>query len=292
MVGGRGVKLSPASQVKASEFFVALQGIDFPGQPDTTISQACGMSKDFILEMLGDQVRVREEVHFDEDKEQFYMRRGRFIDDLPIEEPSLTPIDPARVGEKLVDVLLAKWDWLVEKNEGLRLWLERLSFLSEREERFRALLEEDKRRELLEMAAFGKTSLAQVAALDFASFLEMVVGREVAREIDALVPTHYLAPSGFKQKISYGEGHSAFVDVRLQEMFSQLDTPKILNGKVPLTFRLLGPNYRPVQVTSDLASFWRNGYVEVRKDLRARYPKHSWPEDPLTAKPEAKGRRR
>jgi ATP-dependent helicase HrpB len=292
MVGGRGVKLSPDSQVKNSEFFVALHGIDFPGQPDTTISQACGLSKEFILEMLGSEVKVREDVHFDEDKEKFFMRRGRFIDDLPIEEPSLTPIDPAQIGEKLVEVLLAKWDWLIEKNESLRLWLDRVCFLSRYEKEFAEILGEDFRRQVLEMAAFGKTGLAQVAEQDFSSFIETVLGRDLVRKIEGLVPTHYLAPSGFKQKIDYSEGHSAFVDVRLQEMFSQLETPKILGGRLPLTFRLLGPNYRPVQVTSDLASFWRNGYLEVRKDLRARYPKHSWPEDPKTAKPEAKGRRR
>lgn len=292
MVGGRGVRLSPDSQVKNSEFFVALQGIDFSGQPDTTISQACGLSKDFILEMLGNEVKIREDVHFDEDKEKFFMRRGRFIDDLPIEEPSLTPIDPAQIGEKLVEVLIAKWDWLVEKNEALKQWLERVTFLSARENRFVGILDGEARRQVLEMAAFGKTSLAQVAEQDFSSFIGTVLGRDLLREIESLVPSQYSAPSGVSHKIDYSEGHSAFVDVRLQEMFSQLETPKILGGKLPLTFRLLGPNYRPVQVTSDLASFWKNAYVEVRKDLRSRYPKHSWPEDPKTAKPEAKGRRR
>lgn len=292
MAGGRGVKLAKESQVKNSEFFLALQGIDFSGQPDTTISVACGLSKDFVLEMLGDEVRVSEDVHFDDDKEKFYARRGRFIDDLPIEEPSLTPIDPAKIGERMVDVLVGRWDWLSEKNADLKNWSERLAFLSSRETRFSGLLTEEFKRQVLEMAAYGKTSLAQVADQDIVGFIEQNLGREAAREIEALVPAKYQAPSGVAQKIDYSEGHSAFVDVRLQEMFGQKETPKILNGKVPLTFRLLGPNYRPVQVTSDLASFWKNAYVEVRKDLRSRYPKHSWPDDPLTAKPEAKGRRR
>ena len=78
--------------------------------------------------------------------------------------------------------------------------------------------------------------------------------------------------------------------VRLQELFGLLDTPKIAGGRVPVVLHLLGPNYRPVQVTDDLRSFWTRTYPQVRKDLRARYPKHSWPEDPFTAKPQAKGR--
>ena len=81
--------------------------------------------------------------------------------------------------------------------------------------------------------------------------------------------------------------YTAQIAVRLND-----DVRKIVFAQVPLTFRLLGPNYRPIQVTADIAGFWQRGYLEVRKELRARYPKHSWPEDPLNARPEAKGRRR
>jgi ATP-dependent helicase HrpB len=80
--------------------------------------------------------------------------------------------------------------------------------------------------------------------------------------------------------------------VRLQELFGWTETPRICNGRVPVLLHLLSPGFKPMQVTSDLASFWRSAYFEVRKDLRVRYPKHKWPEDPLTAEPEAKGRRR
>jgi ATP-dependent helicase HrpB len=80
--------------------------------------------------------------------------------------------------------------------------------------------------------------------------------------------------------------------VRLQELFGMTQTPRIAGGRVAVRLHLLGPNYRPVQITDDLQSFWSTTYFQVRKDLRVRYPKHSWPEDPLTAKPEAKGSRR
>jgi ATP-dependent helicase HrpB len=123
-------------------------------------------------------------------------------------------------------------------------------------------------------------------------YLESVLPKEAVRTVHEQVPAGFQAPSGVSHPIHYEEMHSAFVDVRLQEIFGLLTTPRIVFGRVPLTFRLLGPNYRPVQVTKDLENFWRSGYFEVRKELRLRYPKHSWPEDPLSAKPEAKGRRR
>jgi ATP-dependent helicase HrpB len=92
-------------------------------------------------------------------------------------------------------------------------------------------------------------------------------------------------PSGSRIRLDYSDPKAPVLAVKLQEVFGWLDTPKIGGGKVPVTLHLLSPAQRPVQVTKDLANFWKNGYFEVRKDLRGRYPKHPWPEDPLTATP-------
>ena len=104
-------------------------------------------------------------------------------------------------------------------------------------------------------------------------------------------PDRWPVPSGNYLKVVYPPDKEPYLEVRLQEVFGWTQTPLLL-GKVPLTLHLLGPNFRPVQVTSDLKSFWANGYPEVRKELRSRYPKHAWPEDPLTAKAESRGRPR
>lgn len=290
MVGGRGVKLSPDSQVRNSEFFVALSGVDLPGQPDTTISVACGLSKEFLLSELKDEIQVREDIHFDETKGNFYARRGRFIDGLPIEEPSLTPVDPAKIGSRLVDILVDKWDWFTEQHEGLKEWMQRWRFAGQHDPKYE--LPDEKIREFIEMAAFQKTSIKAVLDQDLPGLLESVLDRALIREFREQVPAALAAPSGFRHKIDYSESHAAYVEVRLQEMFGLNTHPKILNGKVPLTFRLLGPNFRPTAVTSDIPGFWKGAYADVRKELRARYPKHSWPDDPVTAKPEAKGRKR
>jgi ATP-dependent helicase HrpB len=112
-----------------------------------------------------------------------------------------------------------------------------------------------------------------------------------ARELGRLAPTHVTVPSGSHIKLDYGEDVPVLA-VRLQEMFGCKDTPRIANGRVPVILHLLSPAKRPVQVTKDLASFWVNAYPEVRKELRGRYPKHHWPEDPLAAPPTAKTKRR
>ena len=99
-------------------------------------------------------------------------------------------------------------------------------------------------------------------------------------------------PSGRDVRLEYRDDNRVVAAVKLQELFGLADTPRIGPARTPVTFELLAPNGRPVQVTSDLKSFWKRGYPEVRKELRARYPKHPWPEDPWTAPPTAKPKRK
>ena len=112
------------------------------------------------------------------------------------------------------------------------------------------------------------------------------------RELDALAPTHLAVPSGSRVHIDYTDESAPAVSVRLQEVFGLEATPRIGGGRVAVTFKLLSPAQRPVQVTRDLASFWRGSYAEVRKDMRGRYPKHYWPDNPLEAEPVRGVRRR
>jgi ATP-dependent helicase HrpB len=292
MAGGRGVRLSPRSQVRESEFFVALQGVDLPGQADTSVGLASGYSKEFVLQILGDRVEATEDIYFDEDKGRFFARRLRSIAGLPIDDPVLTPVDPQALGDRLVDILCGRWEWLARRHERLGAWLARWRFLVAWEPALAAELTPERIRQTVEMAAFGRVSLDDILAQDLAALLESVLPREVVRALNGEAPARFTAPSGVSHPLLYGDEKTVFVEVRLQEVFGLLTTPRLAFGRAPVTFRLLGPNFRPVQVTSDLENFWRSGYFEVRKELRARYPKHSWPEDPYTARPEAKGRRR
>jgi ATP-dependent helicase HrpB len=115
---------------------------------------------------------------------------------------------------------------------------------------------------------------------------------EQRRTLDRLAPTHVVVPTGSSIPIDYSDPTAPVLAVRLQELFGQTETPRIADGRVPLTLHLLSPAGRPVQVTRDLAGFWLSSYFEVRKELRGRYPKHEWPEDPLTASPTRRAKRR
>jgi ATP-dependent helicase HrpB len=137
----------------------------------------------------------------------------------------------------------------------------------------------------------GRTSLRELKPhLDHA--IMAMVGWERREELDRLAPTHYVAPTGTRVAIDYGDPEAPSVAIRLQEMFGARDTPTIDGGHVPLTLELLSPARRPVQVTRDLAGFWRGSYFDVRKEMRGRYPRHAWPDDPLSATPTPRAKRR
>ena len=112
------------------------------------------------------------------------------------------------------------------------------------------------------------------------------------RTLEEAAPESLAVPSGNRIRLQYDGEKQPVLEVRLQEVFGWRETPRLAGGRVQVLLHLLGPNFRPVQITSDLASFWQSTYFQVRKDLRIRYPKHSWPEDPHSAKAEAKGRPR
>ncbi len=115
--------------------------------------------------------------------------------------------------------------------------------------------------------------------------LEAAVGHRLVPEVERLAPTHLTVPSGSRRPVDYTAGEQPVLAVRLQELFGATTTPTVVDGRVPVLLHLLSPAARPVQVTDDLEGFWRRAYPEVRAELRGRYPKHAWPEDPLTAAP-------
>src|SRR5204862_8322712 len=126
-------------------------------------------------------------------------------------------------------------------------------------------------------------------------WLEQLQGRLMpaqAQAVEREAPERLTVPSGSRLALHYEEGRPPVLAVRIQEVFGLAETPRIAGGRVLVLLHLLAPNYRPQQVTDDLASFWANTYPVVRKELRARYPKHAWPEDPHDAPPERRPRRK
>ena len=127
------------------------------------------------------------------------------------------------------------------------------------------------------------------------AWVEQLQGRLTPQQLQAVereAPERLAVPSGSRLALRYQEGRPPVLAVRIQEIFGMRDTPRIGGGRVKVLLHLLGPNFRPQQVTDDLASFWASTYPVIRKELRARYPRHAWPEDPLSAPPASRPRRR
>ena len=136
------------------------------------------------------------------------------------------------------------------------------------------------------------TRLAQLKKLDLAALLLARLPWVKQKQLDELAPTHVTVPSGSRIRLDYSH-ETPVLAVRLQEMFGLTETPRIAGGRVAVLLHLLSPARRPVQITQDLAAFWQGSYHAVKKELKGRYPKHHWPDDPQAARPSAgTGRKR
>jgi ATP-dependent helicase HrpB len=138
----------------------------------------------------------------------------------------------------------------------------------------------------------GRGSVEELRRVPLLDVLRSRLAREQARALEEQAPEALALPSGSNRRLEYEPGKPPVLAVRLQELFGLADGPTVARGRVKVLLHLLAPNQRVVQVTQDLASFWNTTYQQVRKDLRARYPKHSWPEDPWTATPTSRTVRR
>jgi ATP-dependent helicase HrpB len=129
----------------------------------------------------------------------------------------------------------------------------------------------------------GRTGLATITAEDLAVALDALLPWGRRAEIDRLLPSHFDAPSGSRAPIDYGAENGPALEIRVQELFGLDRHPSVAGGKAPLLLILLSPAHRPIQMTRDLPSFWRGSWKEVAKDLKGRYPRHFWPDDPISA---------
>lgn len=244
------------------------------------------------LEILyAGQIRVVDEVSWDETAQVVRATRQRRLGSLILSEQGLSKPDPSMISTALLQGIrragLDKLAWTPE----LRQWRARVVFLRKiegQESRWPDLSDEALAQTLdgwLGPYLSGLTTLDRVTRLDLTQPLHALLSWEQARRLEQWAPTHLTVPSGSNVRVEYETPDLPILAVRLQEMFGCSDTPRLVEGKIPVMLHLLSPAKRPVQVTRDLASFWSNTYQDVRKELRGRYPKHSWPEDPLLAEP-------
>lgn len=287
MTGGRGVKLHPDSSVRASEYFVALELSEGRDVSETLVFQAVGIPED-LLESVA-ETKPAQKLEWDEEKNRFYVVESKEWNGLAIGREHRRPAESCEIEGRLAEIAFSRFEQLLVGNEELGSWFARLRFLSKIEEKW-AGLSREQILEALSLGCFGETSLDKVVTKDLVPYFENLLPEDERQALARECPSSWLVPSGSRIRIQYSNEQGAKVEVRLQELFGLKSQPKVAGQ--PLTLVLLAPNYRPVQVTRDLESFWKNAYPEVRKEMRSRYPKHSWPEDPLSAAPQAKGRPR
>jgi ATP-dependent helicase HrpB len=282
MVGGRGVRLAESSAVDQAELFVCL--VVDAAQGEALVRQASAVNREWLTSDLATTI----DVFFDEAKQQLAARRRVMYDDLVLDEsPAPLKLDDA-AAKALAAAALEHWDDAFPGDEGaVAGFLHRVQFLAEAMPELELpRFDRDWLAALLPALCAGRRSLAEVRR---AAWLDYLRGRFSYQQLQAIereAPERIEVPSGSRIALSYEPGKRPVLAVRIQELFGLADTPRVAGGRVPVLLHLLAPNMRPQQITDDLQSFWRNTWQQVRKDLRGRYPKHAWPEDPTTAEPQ------
>ena len=262
LASGSGAVIAPESGVHDGEFLVALDVTESKHGPRVRI--ASRVERDWLTPTSTEIVH-----RFDEDSGSVKATRVERYEALTLSEGP-APIDPEVAARLLADA----WKARGPRDDDERL-LRRLRFAEQD-------VDLD---DLLRVAAYGSRSLDDVR-------LARALPADIVRDLDRKAPETIVVPSGRHVRLDYNDDRTVSASVKLQELFGLADTPRIGTRREPLLLALLAPNGRPVQLTRDLRSFWDRTYPEVRKELRGRYPKHPWPEDPWTARPTARAKPR
>ncbi|WP_299761588.1 ATP-dependent helicase HrpB [uncultured Pontibacter sp.] len=267
--------------------FYAIAHLDLGKQPRVLL--AAPLTKPDLLEHFSEQLETRQQVRWVEATAQVVARKITTLGALTLEESVISKPNPDQVAEALLQALQEKGTDRLPWSKEATGTRQRLAFLYALEPEKWPDVSDAALAESMEVwlapHLYGLRSLDQVARLDLGEILLADLSWEQRQKMDHLAPSHLQVPSGSRIALDYTDVATPVLAVRLQEVFGLLDTPRIGGGRVPLLLHLLSPASRPVQVTRDLRSFWSNGYFDVRKDMRGRYPKHHWPDDPLSAPP-------
>jgi ATP-dependent helicase HrpB len=293
LANGRGARFAEPQSLAKSEFIVAaeLDGAD----REARIHLAAPVALSDIEALFAAQVVDEAQILWDDRTNAIQARRVRRFGQLTLESKELASPDPDAVQAAVLVGLktlgLASLPWTAE----LEQWRARVALLRRYDvaapEPWPDLSDDTLLATLGDWAPpwiVGMTRKEHFSRIDLANALRSRLSYAQTAILEREAPTHYTAPSGSRIPIDYLDGDIPTISVRLQEMFGLHVTPSVAAGKLPLLLKLLSPARRPVQITRDLVSFWERGYHEVKKDLKGRYPKHYWPDDPYTAAPTAR----
>ncbi len=286
--GGRGALFREPQRLSRSPYIVAAE-LD-AGEREARIFLAAALERADIEAHLPELLRSEEVIRWDAGERAVVARRERRLGAILFDETRSEDADSAQVLSAMLEGVRQLGAGALPWSAGARSLQQRSEFLRRHlhadDPQWPALDDATLMRDLEAWLApwlDGVTRQSHLERLDLRNILAARFSFGQLQEIDRLAPAQLEAPSGSRIPIDYSDPDAPFLAVRLQEVFGLMHTPAVAGGRVPLTLHLLSPARRPVQVTRDLESFWSRGYAEVRKELKGRYPKHYWPEDPLTA---------
>jgi ATP-dependent helicase HrpB len=283
---GRGVRLAGEEMLSRSEYLVAASVED--AGADGTIRLAAPVEEWELMEHQQGLIREEAAVYWDAAAGSVRARKTVRLGAIVLKELAYENPPQDQVAAAWMDGLRDRGLELLTWTRSARQLQQRLVFMHRKLNDWPAAEDADLLAALEEWLlpyAQGVRSLSDLKKLHVEGLLLGMLSWEQRQELDREAPTHIRVPSGSNIPVDYSNPDAPVLSVRLQELFGMSATPRLGRGRVPVVLHLLSPAQRPVQVTSDLASFWKEAYFEVKKDLKGRYPKHYWPDDPLQAVP-------
>jgi ATP-dependent helicase HrpB len=295
LVGGRGLRLDASSVVREAPYFLALDARDERrGRArEARVRLASQIELDWLAQHFPGAYQAETVARFDPERRRVVGFRVLRYRDLTLREEPSQAVDPEAAGLALAAALGADPLAFFRASDEAAQWLDRVAFL--RRSMPELELPEATSEALAPLvldACRGKRAEDDARSGPLVPLLRGLLSHDQDRALQLHAPETLRVPTGNGIRLDYSGDGPPVLAVRLQELFGLAETPRLAGGRIPVLLHLLGPNHRPVQVTQDLRSFWTTTYFQVRKDLRSRYPKHSWPDDPWTARPEARGGRR
>lgn len=286
LANGRGALLDPAEPLAQADCLVALN-LD-GDQREARVFLAAALAREALEELFPEHIHTQEQVVWNAREQAVMASRQRRLGALVLEETPLAECPDELVLPALLQGIRQAGLDCLPWNRELRHWQQRVTFLQRLDPAWPDLSDASLLASLEDwLLPFlsGMRRLQHLQRLDLKAALEARLGWQRRAQLDQLAPSHLPVPSGSCIRLDYAQGDIPVLAVKLQELFGLTTTPRIAGGRVAVMLHLLSPAQRPVQVTQDLASFWNNTYQEVKKDLKGRYPKHPWPDDPLNALP-------
>ncbi|NBX16741.1 MAG: ATP-dependent helicase HrpB [Proteobacteria bacterium] len=288
--GGQGL-LSKSSTVQESSFAIALQAEQIRRQGSThfvtEITVAAGLNAQIIRETFSKQIKTENHAVWDDQAERVRTLARVVFEALVLEERQLQST-PADAEQMLFEQLKSRWPKPFDNAQPLEFFNHRIKLLRGRfPETPEVELSGGDFELFLVHICEGKKSFAEISENSLQHYIDTFIPWELKNILERELPARLVLGSGRKAEVHYAEGQPPWISSRMQDFFGTMTTPRLLQNSVPVTVHLLAPNGQAVQVTTDLAGFWKNVYPDVKKELSRRYPRHYWPDDPQNAEPPA-----